>query len=161
MKFREESTIFGIGPKLYFLTFVYWQLASIISAKFEFVFTISILSTKTASFISNILLIIGIPCLIMSILTLIIEFPKGKLMIKGVYSIVRNPIYSAWICLVMPGLAIETRSWLMLTVPFFMYRLFRVFIKKEERFLEEKFGQEYLDYKAKVGLIFPKFSLTQ
>jgi protein-S-isoprenylcysteine O-methyltransferase Ste14 len=30
-------------------------------------------------------------------------------------------------------------------------------IKEEEVYLEEKFGEEYFEYKRKVGSIFPKF----
>jgi protein-S-isoprenylcysteine O-methyltransferase Ste14 len=47
-------------------------------------------------------------------------------------------------------------SLLGLTVPFFMYGVFKVMIKEEEEYLEDKFGEAYFEYKRKVGSIFPK-----
>jgi protein-S-isoprenylcysteine O-methyltransferase Ste14 len=42
-------------------------------------------------------------------------------------------------------------------IPLFMYLSYRVLIVEEERYLGDKFGGEYLEYKRKVGAIFPKF----
>jgi protein-S-isoprenylcysteine O-methyltransferase Ste14 len=48
----------------------------------------------------------------------------------------------------------------MLTVPLVSYIAFRLFFKEEDKYLEEKFGQEYVEYKSKVNAIipFPRFS---
>jgi len=37
-----------------------------------------------------------------------------------------------------------------------MYIVFRMLIKKEEDYLEQEFGQQYLEYKKKVKAVFPK-----
>ena len=44
-----------------------------------------------------------------------------------------------------------------LTVPIFMYLVFKIFIVEEDKYLEDKFGEEFLKYKKRVGEIFPKF----
>ncbi len=37
-----------------------------------------------------------------------------------------------------------------------MYFIFKILIKNEEDYLENKFGKKYLQYKKRVGTIFPK-----
>jgi protein-S-isoprenylcysteine O-methyltransferase Ste14 len=44
-----------------------------------------------------------------------------------------------------------------LTVPIIMYSIFRILIKQEELYLQNKFGVEYINYKNKVSLLFPMF----
>jgi protein-S-isoprenylcysteine O-methyltransferase Ste14 len=48
-------------------------------------------------------------------------------------------------------------SWLLLTIPCFMYFMVKIFINEEEKLLEKKFGKEYIDYKKVTYAIFPKF----
>jgi protein-S-isoprenylcysteine O-methyltransferase Ste14 len=38
-----------------------------------------------------------------------------------------------------------------------MYFMVKIFINKEEKLLEKKFGKEYIDYKKVTYAIFPKF----
>lgn len=78
-----------------------------------------------------------------------------KIIKEGVYARVRHPIYSADIVLAW-GIffwASELRfllaaHWLMFVLLFWM--------RLEEKGLIEKFGQEYLDYKKQVPMVFPK-----
>jgi protein-S-isoprenylcysteine O-methyltransferase Ste14 len=85
-------------------------------------------------------------------------FNEGKLATRGVYAYFRHPIYGSWIVFIVPGVVLMLNSLLGLTVPFFMYVVFSALIKEEEEYLEEKFGDEYFEYKRKVGSIFPRFN---
>lgn len=72
------------------------------------------------------------------------------LVTKGMYKITRNPMYVGLLTM-LTGYAI----WLGSVTPFLVLPLFYVLItemqiKPEEEILEEKFGQEYLDYKNSV-----------
>ena len=82
---------------------------------------------------------------------------KEQLVIDGPYSIVRHPIYAAWILLICPGSVLFFRSWLMLFVPLAAYVCFKAFIYKEDEYLNGKFGQAYLDYRSKVNELFPNW----
>lgn len=57
-----------------------------------------------------------------------------------------NPISAAWIMLIVPGIVIITGNILAISIPFFMYLVFRKYINLEEEYLEEKFGEEYIYY---------------
>lgn len=76
--------------------------------------------------------------------------PTTALLIHGPYRFTRNPMYLAWelVC-VGVGLAANAPWVIVMALPAAFVTL-RLVIDKEERYLETKFGAEYLDYKARV-----------
>jgi protein-S-isoprenylcysteine O-methyltransferase Ste14 len=81
-------------------------------------------------------------------------FRKGKLVTDGYYAVCRNPVYAlslVWIC----GIILLFRSWLLLAVPLIVYVAAKLLIRKEERFLEEEFGEAFVAYKRRVNPFFP------
>jgi protein-S-isoprenylcysteine O-methyltransferase Ste14 len=76
--------------------------------------------------------------------------PSTVLVIVGPYRITRNPMYVGLIFLYV-GLAIWFAVfWAMALLPLCIAVIRYYVIAKEERYLERKFGQEYLDYKTRV-----------
>ncbi len=78
------------------------------------------------------------------------ETPTDKIVDTGVFARSRNPIYvGAHIGIV--GVAIALNSlWVVATLfPFYLVIRYGV-VAREEAYLERKFGQAYLDYKARV-----------
>ena len=73
---------------------------------------------------------------------LVHAWAEDRLETHGIYAWMRHPIYSAFIVFLVPGTVLLLRSVLGLTVPFFMYGLFRLMIRREERYLAERFGEE-------------------
>ena len=75
--------------------------------------------------------------------------PAGRLVTHGAFGFRRNPIYMGEV-LVLLGLAQATGNiWLAIMAPPFAARLLVLAILPEERHLEARFGEEYLDYKAR------------
>ncbi len=76
---------------------------------------------------------------------------EAKVLItSGIYRFSRNPMYLALvICLVGFGLKLA-HALTFLLVPVFIIYMNHFQIKPEEEVLEEKFGEEYRQYKAKV-----------
>ncbi|WKE64103.1 isoprenylcysteine carboxylmethyltransferase family protein [Gallaecimonas kandeliae] len=74
----------------------------------------------------------------------------NALVTKGPYRFSRNPMYLG-LSLVYLGLALWLQSlFSLLLLPAVLYSLWWLAIRREERHLEERFGQAYLDYKARV-----------
>jgi protein-S-isoprenylcysteine O-methyltransferase Ste14 len=88
-------------------------------------------------------------------------YRKDQLVAEGPYSVVRHPIYAAWILLIFPGLALFFRSWPMLFVPLVAYVSFKACIHKEDDYLKNRFGQAYLDYRSKVNELFPDWKFLR
>lgn len=76
--------------------------------------------------------------------------PTTALVTDGPYRWSRNPLYVA-LLLAYAGTAIAVDSaWMLALVPPFFLVLRYGVVAREERYLERKFGQAYVDYKAKV-----------
>ncbi len=76
--------------------------------------------------------------------------PTTAIVRSGAYRFSRNPIYVAF-CLFQLGIAVWANSlWLIATLVAAIALMAAVVIPREERYLEGKFGSEYLDYKARV-----------
>lgn len=140
----------GVGPKIFRNAMPFLILgivAGIIFPSFsEFPFSFKS-GFQTAGII---FIILGVAIYFTSLVQFINEFPKGKLITKGVYALSRNPLYSSWIIFIFPGLALTFNNWMFLFPAISMYISLEVMIKQEENQLQEIFGDEYLAYKSKV-----------
>ena len=75
-------------------------------------------------------------------------------MTDGLYKFVRNPMYAAYLILIIPGISLLFNSWLALTTVILNYVLFSFMVEREYQYLRDKFGKEYEDYLAKVFIKF-------
>lgn len=76
--------------------------------------------------------------------------PTVKIATNGPFRFSRNPLYLLLLLLLFGIAVLASSLWLFITIPIlFALFLFNA-VKPEERYLSQKFGAEYLDYKAKV-----------
>jgi len=150
-------SITGIGLKLAVMTMFYSILIFGLNDYYKIAFAINVIPHIVLIVIGAALLAVGIPFLIISIISIYKAYTMDFLCVTGIYSICRNPLYSAWIVFIIPGITLLLGSWILLSIPFVMYLIFRILIKQEESYLFIKFGEQYTDYKTKVSLLFPMF----
>ena len=82
-----------------------------------------------------------------------IESPN-RLLTSGPYSLSRNPMYVAWMLMYL-GIGLTANSlWIIAFLPIVVAFTHFVDVRKEERFLEKQFGDEYLQYKGQVRRYF-------
>lgn len=75
---------------------------------------------------------------------------SNKLVVTGLYKISRNPMYvGMFFCLLALSVAQGSILSVLISISFVLY-LTRFQIKPEERFLTDKFGDQYLQYCAQV-----------
>ena len=85
------------------------------------------------------------------------EIKAGHLVTDGVYSIVRNPIYSAFI-FIFTGILLFASNLYLLIFPFIFWAYLTILMKfTEEKWMKEKFGEEYVTYCKKVNRVIPWF----
>ena len=76
--------------------------------------------------------------------------PSTRIVAHGPYRFSRNPIYFGFALLTL-GLAILVNSaWMLLALPIGLVLIDRLVVTREERYLERKFEEEYLNYKRSV-----------
>jgi len=84
-----------------------------------------------------------------------IKIKSNQLETGGVYAFVRNPIYSAFL-FICTGALLFCRNWYVLILPPLFWLYLTVFMKlTEEKWLAERFGDEYAAYCRRVNRFIP------
>jgi protein-S-isoprenylcysteine O-methyltransferase Ste14 len=76
--------------------------------------------------------------------------PSTALVFDGPYRFTRNPMYLGMAALYVGLAFILGLMWAFLFLPFVLVAVDRLVIAREERYLERKFGEEYVEYKRRV-----------
>jgi protein-S-isoprenylcysteine O-methyltransferase Ste14 len=76
--------------------------------------------------------------------------PTATLVLSGPYQVSRNPMYLGLLCLYLAAAFWLNLLWALVLVPLIIVIVQRIVIEKEERYLEQRFGETYLTYKAQV-----------
>ena len=159
MKEKEHLPLLGVGPIINGVQVVITIIGIILSYQGYFVFwEFELLNIP--------LKIIGIGLVVFGIYLnysakrksrLFDMVTENKLITTGVYGIVRNPVYSA-ILLVCTGTIFIVNNVVLFIVPIICWIYITVFlILTEEKWLVERYGQEYEEYCKKVNRCIPWF----
>jgi len=106
-------------------------------------------------YISIVILIIGLIFFILGLINLgsstRLGLPSESIVLKtsGLYKISRNPMYLGFNLLTISSM-IYTLNLLIIVLGFYSIIIYHLIILGEERFLENRFGLEYTNYKKKV-----------
>jgi protein-S-isoprenylcysteine O-methyltransferase Ste14 len=76
--------------------------------------------------------------------------PDSALLVSGPYRFTRNPLYIVLTLVQITAAVWLDTLWILLLTPISVIIISRYAIRREERYLEKLFGQEYLDYKQRV-----------
>jgi protein-S-isoprenylcysteine O-methyltransferase Ste14 len=76
--------------------------------------------------------------------------PTTALVVRGPYRLTRNPMYLGLLCVYIGAALWFGLVWAILFIPFVVLAVQRLAITKEERYLEQKFGQVYREYRMHV-----------
>jgi protein-S-isoprenylcysteine O-methyltransferase Ste14 len=77
--------------------------------------------------------------------------PPVRLVTDQLYRFSRNPMYLGMMVILVGTWILLGKLSPVIVIPVFFFIIQEGFIKYEEKFLEEKFSDEYLDYKDKVS----------
>jgi len=148
-------TKWGVGSKFTNLSLIYGLIMVLLSMYFDPMFKIPFVPYKFLVIAGVILIVAGLPFYLRALVTVMRAFEAGELITKGSFGMCRHPVYAAWVVFFVPAIMLFFNTWLGLTAPFVMYVLIRMLIDKEEIYLEEMFGEDYLTYKKMVPLVLP------
>jgi protein-S-isoprenylcysteine O-methyltransferase Ste14 len=152
---NKQMSLFGVGPKLAVITLAYSVIIYFVSSANKNLFEINIVSHTDLTVAGIVLLLFGLTLHVICGKTIVEIRKEDKLSTNGLYKMCRHPMYSVWIFFNIPAIALLIGSWLALTIPVFMYIIFRFFIRTEENYLKERYPQDYIEYKKNVNLVFP------
>lgn len=153
---NKKLTFWGASPIVFIMAILYAVPVIIVNHLLNPVFEINFVPYKILVAAAIFLLCVGIPLYIVTLKALRTAYRKKELITTGVFSICRNPLFAEVIFLILPGIILFFNSWLLLTIPCFVYVMFKIFINREESLMEKEFGPEYREYKNDTPAIFPK-----
>ncbi|MEM7007978.1 MAG: isoprenylcysteine carboxylmethyltransferase family protein, partial [Thermodesulfobacteriota bacterium] len=76
--------------------------------------------------------------------------PANSIVKTSVYSYTRNPMYLSLVILLIGVSIFLNTLWIAFMVPLFVIVMQKGVIEREEAYLEQKFGNEYTEYKKRV-----------
>ncbi len=152
----KKLTFWGASPIIFLFTILYSIAVITINYFLKPVFQIDFIPHNILITLAFVLLGIGIPFYFITLLTIKNAFKQKKLLTTGVFSICRNPLAAVVTFFLLPGFLLLFDSWLLLTIPLFLYGMFKILINREEVLMEREFGQDYIKYRKNTSAIFPK-----
>jgi len=151
----REISRWGVGPSIMLSAGAYAAVAGFATRLWPDVCLVMAVPRIVFIVGGIVLLTVGIPMLVAAARAATVAYNSDKLATTGIFGFVRNPIYSAWIILIIPGLVLLSRSWPMFFTPLIAYSVFKARIGRENEYLEKRFGDAYCTYKTQVNELFP------
>lgn len=156
---KKHLPLFGVGPIIVFGQFLFTGIAIVLSYVFEW----NYLKFD----------ILNIPLKVMGIILIILGFyldysaknksklfenvADNKLIVDGIYGIVRNPVYSGAFTVCIGAVCLTNKLELFVVIIICWIYMTIFLITTEEKWLKELYGQEYIDYCKRVNRCIPWF----
>ena len=160
VKSKPHLPIMGVGPA-YVVSIILLSILAMIADT-----TLLHLPHPTSALLEIFLLIVGLLFILSGLLIYFFaikakitrSIKENTLVTHGVYSIVRNPIYSAWLFICTGTLFLYGNLYLALTLFLIFWLSLTILMKyTEEKWLTELYGEAYLEYCKKVNRCLPWF----
>ena len=157
VKEGQKLPMFGVGP---FIVYGMIVLNIIGIVLFGYVFKIGILDkpwTVIFRIVGAFLIIFGFVVWFIGSLRSDMDasITENRLQTKGIYSWVRNPMYSGCWIAISGGILMWHNAWLLI-FPFIDWVIMTVaLINTEEKWLLDLYGEEYAEYKRRVNRCIP------
>ena len=146
---NRKMTELGVAPLIAVPCFLYLGAAIAVHyARFP-LFAFASAPGPAIRIAGAVLIAFGLVILLSSGLRVLKAFREQRLLTDGFFAVFPNPMYAAFVLAIVPGLALVLDSWLVLTALAVMYALFRALVPAEDRWLREKFGARYDEYRRR------------
>jgi len=152
---EERPSRWGVGPRIAAVALAWAAIAGVATRVWPGACLITFLPRAALVVPGGLLVLFGFAMLVASARALNEAYRRRCLVDSGVFGLVRHPIYSAWIVLIVPGLALLTRSWPLLLTPIVAFIAFKRLIHREDDYLAREFGSAWVQYRNRVNELFP------
>jgi len=102
--------------------------------------------------IGIVLLAVGVPLWITSVVQVLVNVPRKRLITTGPYALMLHPLYTSVAILVIPGCGLVFDTWVGFAIGVVLYICSRIFSVQEETVLTRYFSPDYEAYRARVLL---------
>ena len=155
MKKSKKLPIYGVGP-IYVISCLILTIIALILNCYNII--------PVLKFLDLFMIILGILFIIIGVILWLsavviakidMKIKEGKLITTGIYSIVRNPIYLAFL-FIFTGIIFLVNNIYLLVLPITFWIYLTILLKlTEEKWLKDKFTYEYNRYSKNVNRVIP------
>jgi protein-S-isoprenylcysteine O-methyltransferase Ste14 len=138
-------SVMGVGAKIAVPTLLYMTVAAVASRLFHPLFRITG-NYRSLRIVGIVMAAVGFSLNLVAAFQMLQAHRRERLAERGLYRLFRDPMYIMQIFITLPGLFLLFNSWLVLAGVIPAYGAYRVFVREEHRYLEDKFGEEYAAY---------------
>lgn len=159
MSKKNHLPLYGVGPVIVYGQLIFTAITIILTYVFDLRFPVrnvlNIVFKITGILLITFGLYLDLSAKLKSKLFKNVE--DNNLITNGVYSIVRNPVYTG-VLLACTGAILIANNLILLIVPVICWMYMTLFlIKTEEKWLRELYGEEYVLYCKRVNRCIPWF----
>ena len=157
MKKTEHMPLFGVGPLIVVPMIILTCLGVFLTSR-------NVIPLLTIQPLAVIIRLIGAVAIGLGLIMYILgaflsriddSIRNNELKTDGIFAFSRNPIYTA-IIILCTGVILFSRNLALLVIPLFGVVWARgILIRTEEKWLEERFGEEYREYCRRVNRCIP------
>jgi protein-S-isoprenylcysteine O-methyltransferase Ste14 len=148
---NKKMSVMGVGGKIGAVLVVYLAAAIALDLVFAPMFRIADRAGYAVTLPLGIALaVVGFGLNLSAALPMLKAYKAGKLVTGGMYRVFANPMYVFMIFVTLPGLLLILNSWLAMSAVLPAYAAYRIFVREEYRWLEDRFGEEYSQYRKTV-----------
>lgn len=157
VKEGQKLPLFGVGP---YIVYGIAMVNAIGIILLEYVFKIGILEspwTIIFRIVGSLMIVLGGVIWYIGALRSDMDasITENRLQTKGIYALVRNPMYSGW-WITLSGITLMWHNAWMLILPVIDWAIMTVvLINTEEKWLHNLYGNEYAEYKKRVNRLIP------
>jgi protein-S-isoprenylcysteine O-methyltransferase Ste14 len=146
-------SVMGVGGKIALPTLLYLAVAAGVSLLFRPFFDITAPRNYGSLLLAgSVMIAVGFSLNLVAAVAMLKAHREDRLATGGLYHLFRDPMYVLQIFITLPGLFLLFNSWLVLAGVLPAYLAYRIFVKEEHRYLEERFAAEYKEYRNGVLL---------
>jgi protein-S-isoprenylcysteine O-methyltransferase Ste14 len=146
---ENKMSLMGVAGKIMIVLLVFLAVTEGLSLLFAPAFLIT-KDYRSLAAAAAVIAFVGFSFNLVAAFGMLGAHRKGRLATGGLYALFLNPMYAFQLLLTVPGLLLLLNSWLNLLAVVPAFIAFKVFVKEEERYLKEKFGAQYSEYRRKV-----------
>jgi protein-S-isoprenylcysteine O-methyltransferase Ste14 len=146
----KKMSPMGIGPKAGIVVGGYLAVTGLISYLTRPLFTITDQGYGILLAVGIALAVVGFSMNLLASLQMLKAYKADTLATKGLYGIFLHPMYFFQVFMTLPGIALITNSYLVLTLVPVAAVVVRLFSKQENEYLKTRYGAAYEAYRTKV-----------
>ncbi len=150
MDMKRKMSVMGVGGKIAAVMVVYLVVAIALDIIYAPVFRIADTHYAVTMAVGITLAAVGFALNLAAALPMMKAHKEGRLAKAGLYRLFLSPMYVFQIFVTLPGIFLIINSWLAMGAVIPAYIAYRIFVREEYRYLEERFGTEYSDYRKTV-----------